>query len=86
MAKEVVDIEALINYEDLPAVTDDELRVAAVQYQGEHERSRGLIRLLGTGRGEGSICIHKGCGQGNYGREHASPGFRHRRGNAVWAI
>ena len=59
MAKEAVDVGALINYEDLPAVTDDELRIAAVQYQGEHERSRGLIRLLGPVEGKDPFAFTK---------------------------
>ena len=47
IVKDVQDTGALINYEDLPFLTDDELRVAAVQYQGKHERSHALIELLG---------------------------------------
>ena len=46
IVKNVEDIGAMINYEDLPYLTDEEFLKAANQHQGKHERSRDLIALL----------------------------------------
>ena len=69
IVKDVQDTGALINYEDLPFLTDDELRVAAVQFQGKHERSHGFDQVAWASRGRGSICIHQGCFANNLKRK-----------------
>ena len=40
IVKDVEDFGAMINYEDLPSLTDEEYLKAANQHQGKHERSR----------------------------------------------
>ena len=46
IAKDVQGFRAWIKGEDLPFITDDELRIAAVLHQGRREQSRDLTQML----------------------------------------